>query len=246
MRRLVYAAGLHRDTCRSTAKWKTTAARFLQARGYELISASDVVGRLDGPDKLISGRRELISRGERMLHEQGPEWFAERLLAAADGHPRVVFDGIRPIETIKHIVKLQPNTAVLFIQAREAVRRERYSRDKDSRTVSYDEVLRSEVQRTAEGVHAYARTVNNEGSLEGWILTRSATLSIALLHRQIHRQKSVPVSNPQLPPDFEGKQSAWQEGISSRFNEVGVALRVRIQEAFFKSIMCYIEFHKSS
>ena len=25
----------------------------------------------------------------------------------------------------------------------------------------------------------------------------------------------------QLPPDFEGKQSAWQEGISSRFNEVG-------------------------
>ena len=55
----------------------------------------------------------------------------------------------------------------------------------------------------------------------GWILTRSATPSIALLHRQIHRQKSVPVSNPQLPPDFEGKQSAWQEGISSRFNEVG-------------------------
>ena len=54
----------------------------------------------------------------------------------------------------------------------------------------------------------------------GWILTRSATPSIALLHRQIHRQKSVPVSNPQLPPDFEGKQSAWQEGISSRFNEV--------------------------
>ena len=54
-----------------------------------------------------------------------------------------------------------------------------------------------------------------------WILTRSATPSIALLHRQIHRQKSVPVSNPQLPPDFEGKQSAWQEGISSRFNEVG-------------------------
>ena len=51
--------------------------------------------------------------------------------------------------------------------------------------------------------------------------TRSATPSIALLHRQIHRQKSVPVSNPQLPPDFEGKQSAWQEGISSRFNEVG-------------------------
>ena len=55
----------------------------------------------------------------------------------------------------------------------------------------------------------------------GWILTRSATPSIALLHRQIHRQKSVPVSNRQLPPDFEGKQSAWQEGISSRFNEVG-------------------------
>ena len=55
----------------------------------------------------------------------------------------------------------------------------------------------------------------------GWILTRSATPSIALLHGQIHRQKSVPVSNPQLPPDFEGKQSAWQEGISSRFNEVG-------------------------
>ena len=54
-----------------------------------------------------------------------------------------------------------------------------------------------------------------------WILTRSATPSIGLLHRQIHRQKSVPVSNPQLPPDFEGKQSAWQEGISSRFNEVG-------------------------
>ena len=54
-----------------------------------------------------------------------------------------------------------------------------------------------------------------------WILTRSATPSIALLHRQIHRQKSVPVSNPQLPPDFEGKQSAWQKGISSRFNEVG-------------------------
>ena len=24
---------------------------------------------------------------------------------------------------------------------------------------------------------------------------------------------SVPVSNPQLPPDFEGKQSAWQEDI---------------------------------
>src|SRR4249920_3034594 len=54
-----------------------------------------------------------------------------------------------------------------------------------------------------------------------WILTRSATPSIALLYGQIHRQKSVPVSNPQVPPDFEGKQSAWQEGISSRFNEVG-------------------------
>ena len=60
-----------------------------------------------------------------------------------------------------------------------------------------------------------------EVCLRGWILTRSATPSIALLHGQIHRQKSVPVSNPQLPPDLEGKQSAWQEGISSRFNEVG-------------------------
>ena len=65
----------------------------------------------------------------------------------------------------------------------------------------------------------------------GWILTRSATPSIALLHRQIHRQKSVPVSNPQLPPDFEGKQSAWQKEYRAGSMRSGGALRVRIQAA---------------
>ena len=79
----------------------------------------------------------------------------------------------------------------------------------------------SSIRREASLCGAAAAPHLRGGERRRWILTRSATPSIALLHRQIHRQKSVPVSNPQLPPDFERKQSAWQEGISSRFNEVG-------------------------
>ena len=51
----------------------------------------------------------------------------------------------------------------------------------------------------------------------GGSLTRSATPSIALLHRQ---KAPFPFQIPSFPRTSEGKQSAWREGISSRFNEV--------------------------
>lgn len=145
---------------------KTTATQFLRNLGYKVISAGEVVGRLDNGGSSAKDRRDLSRRGAQMLRDQGPEWFAERLIAEAAGHSKVVFDGIRPLKTIRHIARLQPKTKILFVKAREDLRRARYSDSPDAQAISYDEILHSDVERSAEGVQADSQIVSNEGTVE--------------------------------------------------------------------------------
>jgi dephospho-CoA kinase len=143
---------------------KTTAARYLGSLGYTVISAGSVVGRLDLADKVITERRQLIERGEKMLREQGPQWFADRLIAEAKGHKRIAFDGIRPVATIEHIVRREPGARVFYIEANENLRRARYRNARDS--IPYEEILQSDVERSAEGVKGYGRSISNEGTID--------------------------------------------------------------------------------
>ena len=72
---------------------------------------------------------------------------------------------------------------------------------------------------------------NYMARLQGWwILTRSATPSIALLHRQIHRQKSVPVSQiPSFHRTLSASSRLGRKEYRAGSMRSGVALRVRIQ-----------------
>jgi hypothetical protein len=87
-------------------------------------------------------------------------------MSEAAGHSKVVFDGIRPLKTIKHIAQLQPKTMVIFVMAGEPLRRARYMQDQGAAAVTYDEILYSDVERTAKGIQTYANVVFNEGSIE--------------------------------------------------------------------------------
>ena len=145
---------------------KTTASKFFERRGYKRISASGIVSRLDDPNKPISGRQELVARGERMLREQGPEWFAEKLMGQAVEHTRVVFDGIRPLRTIEQVIRSRPETKLVFIKANEAIRRARYEKDCKNPSISYDELLKTEVEQTSSGVEGRASIIYNEGTIE--------------------------------------------------------------------------------
>jgi dephospho-CoA kinase len=145
---------------------KTTASKFFERNGYWRISASDVVRRLDDPNKPITGRREVIARGERMLGEQGPLWFAETLMSKAAGQKKVVFDGIRPLKTIEHIISSRPGAKLVFIEATEAVRRLRFEKHRNSSSVTYDEIISSQVEQMVCGMAAQANIIHNEDSIE--------------------------------------------------------------------------------
>jgi dephospho-CoA kinase len=143
---------------------KTTAARYLHSLGYTVISAGAVVGRLDMPNRIITEKRQLIERGERMLREQGPKWFAEKLISEAKGHKRVAIDGVRPVATIERILEQQPEARVFYIEVNDALRRKRYKSDQND--VPYDEILQSNVERSAEGAKDCATLISNETTLD--------------------------------------------------------------------------------
>jgi dephospho-CoA kinase len=145
---------------------KTTASKFFERNGFKRISASEVIRRLDDPNKPITGRREVIARGELMLREQGPRWFAEMLLSKAEGHSKVVFDGIRPLKTVEHIVLSRPGAKLLFIQANEGIRRRRFEKHHIKSSILYNEILNAEVEQTALGVTALSDIVDNERTIE--------------------------------------------------------------------------------
>jgi len=121
---------------------------------------------LDDASKRIVDRSALIERGERLLHEKGATWFAERLLNEASGSPKVVFDGIRPVDTIRYILEKVPQAQVLFIKTPELKRRARYNRVNSPSSMPYDQVANAAVEATARGVEPLAIEISNDGSLE--------------------------------------------------------------------------------
>lgn len=142
---------------------KTTAAGLLEADGYKRISASGVIGRLERHLPPLSNRIDLIKRGERMLAEQGPIWFGEKLLEEAAPFDKIVFDGIRPLATIKHIIRHEPGTRVVFIKANEHNRRRRHALTGDANLIPYDDIANAAVEKTSKGVDALAIFVDNNG-----------------------------------------------------------------------------------
>ena len=75
-------------------------------------------------------------------------------------------------------------------------------------------------------------TPNQHDMLTGtrWILTRSATPSIALLHRQIHRQKAFPFQIPSFHRTLRASSRLGRKEYRAGSMKSGVALRVRIQD----------------
>ena len=144
---------------------KTTAAKFLEQRGYKRISASEIIMRLLPLDGNSADRRQLIDRGEEMLREEGPEWFAQKLLEEASGHSKVVFDGIRPVQTIMTIRRARPKSRIIFLKASYDIRQKRHEQSPESYSISYDEVLGSSIERSAKQARHYGESISNEGTV---------------------------------------------------------------------------------
>ena len=145
---------------------KTTASKYLETIGYYTISASDVIAGLDNMPLQSWARKKLIERGEQMLRESGPEWFAHRLLSLAEPHKKVVFEGVRPLETVRRIKSAISDSVVVYIDTDEHLRKVRYQLVGDPDILPYDTLLQTAAERSAAGAENISRHVKNNGTID--------------------------------------------------------------------------------
>jgi hypothetical protein len=79
----------------------------------------------------------------------------------------------------------------------------------------------------------YRVNLTRKSDTAGWIPTRSATPSTALVPQ---RKVGFPIPNAGFLLGFQGTKTARREGISSRFSDAGVALRPRTQGGAPRSV----------
>jgi dephospho-CoA kinase len=101
---------------------KSTGAAFLEELGFVPISAGDTIRVLCRKEGIALTRENLSNYGQRLLKEQGYEYFAGLLLDKANKFERVVFEGIRPPEVLLWLKARIAKSLIIFVEATEQER----------------------------------------------------------------------------------------------------------------------------
>lgn len=126
---------------------KTTAANYLARYGFTRVSASEIIRAIYQKEGEELTRESLSAYGQRLLAEQGAEHFVELLLRRADGDPKVVFDGIRPVDVVSSLKSCIPKTLVILVEALENERLERLLLTRNEDESSYRRVTAAPMEQ---------------------------------------------------------------------------------------------------
>lgn len=102
---------------------KTTATRALSRQGFHTISAGAKNTELALKEGCPMDTRSLQNFGLRLIEERGAEYFASILAAEAEGHSRVVFEGVRAPDVISCLRKKFSNMTIVLLTAPPEKRR---------------------------------------------------------------------------------------------------------------------------
>ncbi len=147
---------------------KTTVSKYLESRGFERISVGAVIARWAVSNLQIASRRQLLELGKRYLRQKGSIELAADLITEAGASSLVVFDGIRPVETVQEIRRKSSKTVVFYLSASiencaARQRAERHFSDDEDYLAITDDILEREslsIQRIADYV------LENNGDVE--------------------------------------------------------------------------------
>ena len=178
---------------------KGEGVKFLQERGFQSLSLSDVL-REEAQKQGKSVTREfLVELGNRIRQEFGPGELAERIFARLDPEKNYVIDSIRhPAEV--QVFKRRRDFYLLNIQAPQKLRFERLrqrARENDPRT--FEEFLALEAKEAASAKSS-AQQLDQAISLA--ILTVENGGPLRDLHEKI-KQLLLELSKKELRPDWD-------------------------------------------
>ncbi len=159
---------------------KTFASEHLTRIGYRRISVGDFFRDILKREGREETRANLDAAGGEYLSKYGAASLGRALIERIDDSQRVVFDGIRPTETILMIKNEFPKCKVVFVEANENVRLRRL-RVRGLRDEDLEALANSHIEREGERVKNIAdHTVTNNSeshrNLEADLLRIAATL----------------------------------------------------------------------
>ena len=117
----------------SIASGKTTAARILEAKGWQYVRFSEVLADLLVQEGRDVNRENLQEIGYRINSEKGQRWLGRALLEKIEGEKKIVVDGLRFPEDHAFLVEeFGPAFRHVHIEAKYEIRTDRYQIDSNA------------------------------------------------------------------------------------------------------------------
>lgn len=138
---------------------KSTVANHLKARGWDVISAGDVVRRSMGATS-DTPRHALSDFGRAYLSQIGEKEFARRLIVQASPVSKaVVIEGVRPFEVARNLIELIPGMMVVFLDTPDHTRRVRVMSRESLDMVEWERRSRDSMEEAVEELRPLAAIV---------------------------------------------------------------------------------------
>lgn len=109
---------------------KTEAKKILCSKGWNAISAGDIIREMCIREKIDPTRENLQRYGSNFLFEKGDTYFFNIIIEKIDFRKDNVIEGVRPIQVIK-LLKENIFSTIIYIEADTSLRFERL-RERDS------------------------------------------------------------------------------------------------------------------
>lgn len=159
---------------------KTYASEHLTRIGYKRISVGDLFREIVKSEGKEQTRKNLDLAGREYLSTHGPKALGQALIERINGSQKIVFDGIRPIETIAHIRSKFPRSKVVYLEATEPNRLRRL-RDRGLKNDDIEAIADSAIEREGERVknvsdHVVTNNAETHRNLEADLLRIAADL----------------------------------------------------------------------
>lgn len=160
---------------------KTYASEHLTRIGYKRISVGDFFREIVRSAGKEETRKNLDLAGREYLGTHGPEALGQALVERINGSQKIVFDGIRPVESIAYLRSKFPNAKVIYLEATE-VNRLRRLRDRGLNDEDIEAIGTSSIEREGERVkniadHTVVNNAESHRNLEADLLRIAADLN---------------------------------------------------------------------
>ena len=151
---------------------KTTAARYLNSLGFDIISAGDTIREMCSAEGRSLSREALQDYGARLLKEKGYSHFAQILIRKAGSSQKVVFEGIRPVQVVQQLKEVLPDVYIIFVDTTDATRRARLRQYRGVDDRGYAELINVPLEQEVLRIREMADSVIvNDSSISRFLTT---------------------------------------------------------------------------